>query len=89
LLESARETAEQLTEATLNRMEGVLVSAQRVPESLLLFIQHPSFNEAALKEMLGFVLQNKPEVFGSAVAFSPYANDNGKEGYAPYYYRDR
>jgi sigma-B regulation protein RsbU (phosphoserine phosphatase) len=87
LLESARETAEQLTRATLNRMESVLISAQRVPESLLLFLQHPSFNEESLKEMLGFVLQNKPEVFGSAVAFAPYALQPDKEGYAPYYYR--
>ena len=87
LLESARETAEQLTRATMTRIESVLISAQRVPESLLLFLQHPDFNENSLKEMLGFVLQNKPEVFGSAVAFAPYALRPGLEGYAPYCFR--
>jgi len=87
LLESARETAAQLTKATMTRMESVLISAQRVPESLLLFLQYPGFNEKSLKEMLGFVLQNKPEVFGSAVAFAPYALYPDLEGYAPYCYR--
>ncbi len=87
LLESARETAEQLTRATMTRIESVLISAQRVPESLLLFLQHPDFNENSLNEMLGFVLQNKPEVFGSTVAFAPYALRPDLEGYAPYCFR--
>ena len=87
LLESARETAEQLTNATMARMESLLISAQRVPESLLLFLQHPDFKEESLMEMLAFVLQNKPEIFGSAVAFAPYALHPDKEGYAPYCYR--
>jgi len=87
LLESARETAEQLTRATMNRMESVLVSAQRVPEGLKLFLQRPDLKESALKEMLSFVLQNKPEIYGSAVAFAPYALRPEQKGLAPYCYR--
>jgi sigma-B regulation protein RsbU (phosphoserine phosphatase) len=87
LLESARETAEQLTRATMNRMESILVSAQRVPEGLNLFLQHPGMNENELNEMLKFVLQNKPEIYGSAVAFAPYALRPDQKELAPYCYR--
>jgi phosphoserine phosphatase RsbU/P len=87
LLVSARETAEQLTNATLNRMESVLISAQRVPEGFILLLQYPDLKKEAIQEMLGLVLKNKPEIFGSAVAFAPYAFDAAMEGYAPYCYR--
>lgn len=87
LVESARETAEQLTRATMTRMESVIISAQRVPESLLLFLKHPTANENSIPEMLRFVLSNKPEVYGSAIAFAPYAFEPGIKSYAPYRYR--
>jgi phosphoserine phosphatase RsbU/P len=89
LLESARETAEQLTYSTIHRMESVLVSAQRVPEGLSLFLERPEINEYGMKEMLNFVLQNKPEIFGSAIAFAPYSFNSGIRGYAPYCYRTK
>jgi sigma-B regulation protein RsbU (phosphoserine phosphatase) len=37
--------------------------------------------------MLGFVLTNKPEIFGSAIAFAPYAFQEDLKGFAPYCYR--
>jgi phosphoserine phosphatase RsbU/P len=87
LLESARETAKQLTNATLNRMESVLISAQRVPEALMLFLNEPSVKEETIEDMLRFVLKNKPEIFGTAIAFAPFKFKPGLEGYAPYCYR--
>ena len=87
LLESARETAEQLANSTLTRMESVLISAQRVPEGAKLLLKYPTLKKEGLEEMLGLVLQNKPEIYGCAVAFAPYAFDPAVEGYAPYCYR--
>jgi phosphoserine phosphatase RsbU/P len=87
LHESARETARQLTNATMNRMESVLVSAQRVPEGLLLFLNQPDIKEESIESMLKFVLENKPEIFGSAIAFAPFAYKQDMEGFAPYCYR--
>lgn len=87
LLESARETAYQLTNATMTRMESVLISAQRVPEGMTLFLKEKNVTEMSLLDMLGFILSNKPEVFGSAVAFAPHEFDRETENYAPYCYR--
>jgi phosphoserine phosphatase RsbU/P len=87
LLASARETAEQLTNGTLNRMESVLISAERVPQSLLLFLQYPGLQKESIEEMLPMVIENKPEIFGTAIGFAPYAFDPEKKEYAPYCYR--
>jgi phosphoserine phosphatase RsbU/P len=87
LHESAVETARQLTNATMNRMESVLVSAQRVPEGLLLFLDNPGIKEKTIDDMLRFILENKPEIFASSIAFAPYAFDPEKESFAPYCYR--
>jgi sigma-B regulation protein RsbU (phosphoserine phosphatase) len=87
LLESARETAKQITNATLHQMESILISAQRVPQSEVLFLQYPELKQEAIEELLGIVLQNKPEIFGTAIAFAPFAFNKDKEGYAPYYFR--
>ncbi len=87
LHESARETARQLTNATMNRMESVLISAQRVPEGLEIMLNEREASEKMIENMLGFILENKPEIFGTAVAFAPYAFKNDQEGYAPYCFR--
>lgn len=87
LLESARETAEQLTHSTMTRMESVLISTQRVPEALLLFLDRGVVNEKSTYDILRFVLQNKPEIFASSIAFAPYSFRPDTEGYASYCYR--
>jgi sigma-B regulation protein RsbU (phosphoserine phosphatase) len=87
LLESARETARQLTKATMNRVISILISTERVPESLRLYLDDQDAGLESIQEMQKFGLQNKIEVFGSAIAYAPYAYDPAVEAYSPYCYR--
>lgn len=87
LHESARETAKQLSGATMNRMESVLISAQRLSEGMVVFLDQPEIQEATIDEMMKFALKNRPEIFGSAIAFEPFAFDPQKEAFAPYCFR--
>jgi phosphoserine phosphatase RsbU/P len=87
LRESAQETAKQLTNATVSRIENVFVSVQKAPEGMVFYLQNPGIKEEAISEMQSISLKNKPEIFGNCVAFAPYSFSPDREGYAPYYYR--
>jgi len=87
LLESARETAVQLTNATVMRIENVLTSVQKAPEGMAMYLENPNLNEETLNGMLSLALKNKPEIFGSCIAFAPYSFSPELKAYAPYYYR--
>jgi sigma-B regulation protein RsbU (phosphoserine phosphatase) len=87
LFESAGETVEQLTNATVNRIESVITTVQKAPEAMALYLQNPDLNEEIVSGMLSIGLQNKPELFGACLAFAPNSFKPGIEAYAPYYYR--
>lgn len=87
LFESAGETVEQLTNATINRIESVFTTVQKAPEGMALYLQNPDLDEYSIQGMLAVGLQNKPELFGACIAFAPYSYAPDLEGFAPYCFR--
>ncbi len=79
--------AQTLVLATANRIEKVLVSAQKVPENLSSFLEKGSLDRRELLELLRTVVEKNPEIYGAAIAFKPDAFDKGTPHFAPYYYK--
>jgi phosphoserine phosphatase RsbU/P len=65
----------------------VLRPVQKVPENLANFMEYGSCDKGELLRLLREVIENNPEIYGSAVAFEPYAFDKKSLYLAPYFYR--
>jgi sigma-B regulation protein RsbU (phosphoserine phosphatase) len=83
------ESARNLAHDSVQRMETVFAGGGRIP-TFLAFTLDESFPDIAeLKEFLRDFLHAVPEVFGSTVAFEPYAFDRRARFFAPYSFKDK
>jgi len=78
-----------LAVATANRIERVLASIAKVPESLAYYLEHSTYSEQNLREIVKSVIEKNPGIFGSTVAFEPYTFAPERKFFAPYYYRGK
>ena len=87
LLEKVEENARNQAQATVNRIESVLASLQKVPLSAAYALENAPLGVEDIRRLSRRMLADTPEVFGTAVAFEPYAYDPDQLYYAPYFYR--
>ncbi|HNX01052.1 MAG TPA: SpoIIE family protein phosphatase [Candidatus Cloacimonadota bacterium] len=78
--------ARNMTFATINNIQTVLVSAEKIPFNLALLLEHSEIPEDKLNDYMQQIVFYNPEVFGCCVAYEPNMFP-GKELYAPYYYK--
>jgi sigma-B regulation protein RsbU (phosphoserine phosphatase) len=89
LLRSVEENALNLTGSTVNRIETVLFGVQKIPQQMATWMETRLWRDTEIMEIIHTALLSNPEIFGSAVAFEPYAFQPGKQYYAPYGYREK
>jgi signal transduction histidine kinase len=65
-------------------IDRILVSIEQVPENMASLIEKINPTEAEIKEMLKIMVGNNPAIFGAAIAYEPYWN-NEKEYYYSFY----
>lgn len=82
-----RLNAENLTLAAVNRINIVLRSVEKVPDTLAYFLEHSSYTKDDLIELLRSVVEGNPEIYGSTIAFEPYSFEQGAFYFAPYLYK--
>ena len=86
-LDNLRKSTAALSRVAAGHIESVLEGTQRVPLALAEALKGRPFREEKLLHLIeGFVLSS-PEVFGSTVAYAPYAFDPKKRYFAPYFKR--
>ncbi len=84
-LDDLRKSTAALTLVAAGHIESVLGGAEKVPLALAEALRGRPFREEKLLHLIeGFVVSS-PEVFGSTVAFAPYAFDPQKRYFAPYF----
>ncbi|MFH1491172.1 MAG: SpoIIE family protein phosphatase [Pseudomonadota bacterium] len=89
IVENARENAGNLARATVNRIDTVLRSVEKVPQNLAYFLEaFPSYS-GDLMDLVRSVIENNPEIYGATVAFEPYAYNVNARSFAPYFYRQK
>ena len=89
LLRSVEENALHLTGSTVNRIETVLFGIQKIPRQMATWVETGLCRGTEIQKIIRTALIGNPEIFGSAVAFEPFAFQPAKRFYAPYGYRDK
>ena len=79
--------AKQLAMATVNRLDIVLRSVEKVPQNLACYLEEFPLDERYLLKVARSVIESNPEIYGTTIAFEPYAYSPESESFAPYFYR--
>jgi sigma-B regulation protein RsbU (phosphoserine phosphatase) len=82
-----QENAGNVIQAATNKIEAVLGATQKVPESIAYFLEHGTYDEGELYQVLSAFVEKNPEIYGAAIAFEPYAFKKTEEYFAPYFYK--
>jgi len=69
------------------RIETVLNAVQKVTQSLADHLGNSSCSKEELLTMIRTFLEHNPEIYGSTVAFEPFAYDKKTLYFAPYFHR--
>ncbi len=86
LVENAQKDADNLTEQTITRIENVILPVEIVPVTLVHALESPNTQYSdILRIARDFIIQS-PVVFGTCLAFEPYAFDSASYWHAPYYF---
>ena len=80
--------AENLTIATVLRVDKVLSAVQKIPDNFSKLIEASDFSKEELIKILKQEVANNPEIFGAALAFEPGYFNPKQKYYAPYFYRN-
>lgn len=88
ILKNVEESAKNLAKATTNQIDKVLLSMQEATENLAYFLEQTSYeNKKQILNIIHSLVKNNPEIYGSTIAFEPYAFDKNAFYFAPYYYK--
>ena len=79
---------ETLLLSTVNRIESVLLSVQKVPENIASFLESGSYDKKNSWHLLRTVVEKNPEIYGAAIAFEPYRFAKEVPYFAPYFYKE-
>jgi len=87
LVRSIEENARNLALVTVNRIETVLSSVEKVPENLAYFLEQAPCDKEGIISLLRSVVENNAEIYGATIAFEPYACEKESLYFAPYFYK--
>jgi len=88
VLKKVKNDAGNLTLATVYRIESVMTSVASVPNNMAGILESRSHSRDELNALLRSVIEHNSSIYGSAIAFEPYAFDPDRYYFAPYACRD-
>jgi len=88
VLKNVQENARNLTQSAVSKIELTLNSVEKPPRYLASLLEmFPYSRQDLLKQIKEMVVKNE-DIFGSTVAFEPYAYDRSRRYFAPYFNED-
>jgi len=81
------ENARNLTLRTVNRIEGVVLSVQKIPQMMAYSLENGNMDQNEILGMLRVMTLGNNEILGAAVSFAPYAFRKDVRYYAPYFFK--
>jgi len=81
--------ARNLAMSLVYRVETQLTAVAKVTAGVARALETGKHTEGELHALIRATVENNPEIYGSSVAFEPYAFSANSRLYAPYYYRDQ
>jgi sigma-B regulation protein RsbU (phosphoserine phosphatase) len=74
-------------QAAANHVDTVLRSTEEIPNYLSGLLTDQHYGETELWRLLQTEIEQRPEVYGTTIAFEPYAFDDSRRYFAPYFFR--
>ncbi len=87
ILANSEQNARNLTRAAANQIEQEFRSVAKIAGDLGCFLEHGRCDEPTLLRLIKTMVSENKELYGSAVAFEPFAFRPGEKSYAPYYFK--
>lgn len=87
LLKNVKDSVENLADGKALKIENLLESSSRVPQTLGSILSSTEYNLDELKAYLELVVSENDEVFGSCIAFVANSFDKDSVYFAPYVYK--
>ena len=81
--------ARNLAMSLVHRVETELTAVAKVTEGVARSLESGRYSEQELLTLIRTTVAENPEIYGSTVAFEPYAFSSASRLYAPYYYREK
>ena len=81
--------ARNLAMSLVHRVETELVAVAKVTEGVARSLETGRYSEQELLALIRATVEKNPEIYGSTVAFEPYAFSRSIRLYAPYFYREK
>ena len=81
--------ARNLAMSLVNRVETQLTAVAKVTKGIASSLEIGRYTEQQLHSLLRTTVENNPEIYGSTIAFEPFAFSAKSRLYAPYYYREK
>ncbi len=89
IVKNIEENARNLAQSTVNRLDIVPRTVEKVPKNLAYSLEAASYPGGELIDVLRSLIENNPEIYGGTIAFEPYAYDRNALCFAPYFYKRR
>jgi phosphoserine phosphatase RsbU/P len=86
LLQNVFSNAKNMTYSTINSIETVLISVEKIPFNLAILLNYSEITDDNLNAYMRQIVMYNPEIFACCVAYEPGIIP-GKTKYAPYYYK--
>jgi len=83
-----RHHAENLTIATVLKVDKVLSTLQKIPDNYVRIVEAYDFDDDDYLVLLKQMMETNPEIYGTALAFEPYFFHDTIKYHSPYFYRD-
>lgn len=78
LVRNIEESAGNLTNNTVNKVEKILVAVTKVPETTAILLEGSDCSKEKILQYLKQIVENNDEIFGAAIAFEPDILTSGK-----------
>ncbi|MGJ0486622.1 MAG: SpoIIE family protein phosphatase [Methylomicrobium sp.] len=86
LQQELESNARNLALSLVNRVETQLTAVAKVTEGIARSLETVNYQEESLHALLRSAVASNPEIYGSSIAFEPYAFSANERLYAPYFY---
>jgi class 3 adenylate cyclase len=89
IVESSEQYARTLALSVSRRVDQDFRAVAKVTENLGFFLEGAQCDRQSLLRVIKRTVEGNKELYGSTVAFEPFAFDSTVKEFAPYYYKDR
>ncbi len=87
LLKNVESNVKNLAYGKALRIEKLLESSAKIPENMSFILESSDYSKEELQDLLELIVANNDEIFGSCIAYEPFAFDPDSMFFAPYVFR--